>query len=95
MDSDQLAAQRTRLSETFPCLRDAPGVSPWDPIALNLWAPRRASHGERVTAQFLLGIRDPSADWEAGRFDLMEALRVWPASHRDPFLRWATDPWWP
>jgi hypothetical protein len=30
-----------------------------------------------------------------GRFDLMEALRAWTPSHRDSFLRWAANPWWP
>lgn len=50
---------------------------------------------ERVTAQFLLAVWDPSATWQAGRFDLMEALNQWPPSHRGPFVRWAANPWWP
>jgi hypothetical protein len=38
---------------------------------------------------------DPSTEWEAGRFDVMEALRVWDLKHRAAFLEWAKDPWWP
>jgi hypothetical protein len=95
MDDDDLAERMTELAENFPCLRGAPGVSPWDPLELNRWACGPASHGERVTARFLLAVWDRSTGWEAGPFDVMEALEVWPPSHREPFLRWALDPWWP
>lgn len=95
MDPTETAARMTELAETFPCLRNAPGVSPWEPGELNRWATGPASHGERVTAQFLLAVWNATVDWEAGRFDLMDALNVWPPSHREPFLEWASDPWWP
>lgn len=85
----------TELARSFPCLKNAPGVDPWDPAALDRWAAGPASHGERVTASFVLAVWDSSTDWACGRFDLMEALNVWPPSHRDPFLRWAASPWWP
>lgn len=95
MDPADLSERMTELARTFPCLRNAPGVSPWEPTELNRWACGPASHGERVSARFLLAVWDRSTDWEAGRFDIMEALEVWPPSHREPFLRWALDPWWP
>ena len=95
MDDEELAVKMTALARTFPCLRGAPGVSPREPTELNRWACGPASHGERVTARFLLAVWDSSIAWEAGRFDVMEALRVWSPSHREPFLRWAADPWWP
>ena len=85
----------TGLARTFPCLRGAPGVSPWEPAELDRWAAGPASHGERVTARFMLAVWDAATDWEAGRFDLMEALHVWSPSHREAFLEWASDPWWP
>ena len=85
----------TKLAESFPCLRDAPGILPWDAVKLDRWAAAVASHGERVTASFVLAVWDSSTEWEAGRFDLMEALNVWPESHREPFLKWAAEPWWP
>ncbi len=55
----------------------------------------RLTRGERLTASFVLSVWDSSIEWEAVRFDLMEALNVWPRSHREPFLAWASDPWWP
>ena len=84
----------TALAATFPSMWSVPGVDPWEPTELNRWA-LRASSGERKTAQFLLAVWDDSTEWEAGPFDVMEALRIWPDSHREPFLRWAADPWWP
>lgn len=95
MDDDELREKMTELARSFPCLRNAWGVSPFDPEELNRWAASGVSHGEGVTASFILAVWDPSTEWEAGRFDLMEALSVWPVSHREPFLKWASDPWWP
>ena len=95
MTDDEARERMTELARSFPCLRNAWGVSPFQPEELNRWAASGLSHGERVTAQFILAVWDPSTDWEAGRFDLMEALHVWPETHRVPFLLWARDPWWP
>ncbi len=95
MDTDELRERMTGLARSFPCLRGAPGVAPFEPEELNRWAVGPASHGERVTAKFILAVWDSSTEREAGRFDLMEALNVWPPSHREPFLMWARDPWWP
>ena len=36
----------------------------------------------------------PPDDWP-GRFDLMEAVRIWDDDHRRVFLAWAEAPWWP
>lgn len=94
MDDDKRRERMSELAEGFPCLRRAWGVRPFEPEELNRWAASGVSHGERVTASFILAVWDPSTDWEAGRFDVMEALRVWPDSHREPFLKWASDPWW-
>lgn len=95
MDQDHRCERMTELAMRFPCMKGAIGISPWQPFELNRWAVSGASHGERVTASFLLAVWDSSAEWEVGRFDLMEALNVWSPSHRMPFLRWASDPWWP
>ena len=85
----------SELARSFPCLRNAPGIDPWDAQVLDRWAAGSVSHGEQVTARFLLAVWDASAEWQSGRFDLMEALHVWEPSHRLPFLEWADDPWWP
>jgi hypothetical protein len=84
-----------KFAENFPCLRGAPGVSPWDALELDRWAAGPASHSERVTASFVLSVWDPSNAWQAGRFDLMDALRVWDPEHHRAFLEWAADSWWP
>jgi hypothetical protein len=95
MDDELQRDCMTKLARGFPCLKNAPGVDPFVPEALSRWAAGPTSHGERITAQFLLAVWDPSYEWGAGKFDLMEALRIWPPSHREPFLRWAANPWWP
>jgi hypothetical protein len=95
MDSDELGERMTALAEHFPSMRGAPGIDPWTPHELNRWAVGQASHGERHTARFLLAVWDPGTDWEAGGFDVLEALRVWDLAHRAAFLECAADPWWP
>lgn len=93
MDDDTPRTKMLELALTFPCMQGAPGLDPFNPDVLSQWASGRASHGERVTASFLLAVWDRDSDW-AGYLDVMEALEVWPPSHREPFLRWASDPWW-
>ena len=88
--NDELKAKMTNLAWRFPS-----GIDPWGPAELNYWAAGSASHGERHTAWFLLAVWDPATEWEAGRFDVLEALRVWDLPHRAAFLDWAADPWWP
>ena len=39
MEDEELREKMTELAETFPCLRGAPGVSPFEPEELNRWAP--------------------------------------------------------
>ena len=95
MDPDRLADQMTDLARGFPSMRGAPGVEPWDPGELNRWAAGPASSGERHAARFLLSVWDPATGWEAGRFDVLEALRIWDVTDRAAFLEWAADPWWP
>jgi hypothetical protein len=89
-------ANRVRLlAQEFPSLWNAPGVSPWNAVTVDEWASSgRPSHGELCTARFILAVWEPNENWRAGRFDVMEALRVWDEPHRTAFLRWAAAPWW-
>jgi len=83
------------LMKSFPSVVGAPGVLCWDANVLDRWAADSAvSHGELVTARFLLAVWDSDHDWRCGRFDVMDAMRVWDARHREAFLRWAGRPWW-
>lgn len=85
----------TELVLSFPCLEGALGVEPFDAEELDRWAADPISHGQRITAQFILWVWDGSTDWGCGRFDLAEALHIWPPEHHQAFLRWAANPWWP
>jgi hypothetical protein len=95
MEDYELREKMTVFAETFPSVRNAFGIHPFDADEFNRWAQGPVSHGERVTARFLLAVWDPVIEWEAGKFDLMEALRIWDPPHREAFLAWASDPWWP
>ncbi len=91
-----LEAKMAAFAKTFPSLRPAPGVAVWHAMALDRWAAKAAvSHGELVTARFVLAVWDAGTEWQCGRFDLMDALRVWDPGHRRAFLSWVVDPWWP
>ena len=84
------------LTRTFPSVAMAAGVEPWAANLLDQWAAETpVSHGELLTARFLLAVWDPAMLWRCGPFELMEALRVWDDRHRAAFLTWARDPWWP
>lgn len=93
-EEQALRARMTAFALTFPSMRSAV-VKPWDAAKVDTWGSGPRSHGERVTASFLLNVWDPSTDWKCGRFDLIDALRIWDAEHHQAFLRWARDPWWP
>jgi hypothetical protein len=91
-----LEARMTALAQTFPSMAKASGVRLWDAHTLDRWASETPiSPGEVTTARFLLAVWDPHHVWTCGRFDAMEALRLWDEKHRTAFLAWASDPWWP
>ena len=78
------------LGVKFPALIDAPGVSPWNPNQLDIWAAESADDSNAVqSARFLLNLWMPSREWQCGRFDMNEAIQTWDRSHRRAFLDWA------
>ena len=82
------------LSRSFPSRAKASGIHVWHANTLDRWASETPlSLGELVTARFLLAVWDPYHPWACGRFDVMEAIRVWDEPHRAAFLAWARDPW--
>jgi hypothetical protein len=98
MTAEHLAteAKMSAFAQTFPSMEKVPGVKLWDANTIDRWAKSpTASHGGLVTARFLLAVWDPEHAWSCGRFELMEALRVWDERHRAAFLNWASNPWWP
>jgi hypothetical protein len=94
MEDDASIRIRT-LAQNFPGLWRAPGISPWNALRLDEWAASNGpSHGERCAAQFLLAVWNPDEPWQSGKFDLMEALRVFDAQHHRALIEWALNPWW-
>lgn len=91
----QYAARMTSLAESFHSLRGRPGVSPWDPDALDKWATEGGATGaERAAARFVLSVWDPWHAWRCGAFDMHESLRSWDDDNRAAFARWTAAPWW-
>ncbi|AWM39168.1 hypothetical protein GobsT_25480 [Gemmata obscuriglobus] len=81
-----LEEKMTAFAQTFPSMTDAMGVAPWDAGAFDRWADETPiSHGERITAQFLLAVWDSGNTWKCGRFDVVQALRLWGPSTEPHF----------
>jgi hypothetical protein len=97
MDRLMAESRMTALAAQFPSLKKAPGVSPWHPDALNAWAATLAHPGDqaRWAARLLLNLWDPSRGWNAGWFDVDQAVSDWDEAHRQAFRTWATDPFHP
>ena len=78
------------LGVKFPALVDAPGVAPWNPNQLDIWAAESAANANAVhAARFLLNLWMPAREWQCGRFDMNEAIQSWDRVHRRAFLDWA------
>lgn len=106
------AERFAELYLSFPALTAAPlppliGGS-WDVVPFMRWTCSGISHGERVTARFVLGVWNPGTDWvkqarldgikhgaTLKRFDLLEAMGVWDRKNRDAFIAWCKEPFWP
>lgn len=95
MNHDEPCQRMTALALTFHSMRNAPGIDPWRADLVAEWAKGPLSHGERLTAHFLLSVWDPGLSWELNPFDAMEALKVWDPSHHQAFVNWVSNPWWP
>lgn len=92
----ELNIRMTAFAQSFPSTLKAAGVALWDANTFDRWAAEiPVSHGELVTARFLLAVWDPEYAWLCGKFNVMEALKVWDEQHRAAFLAWVRDPWWP
>ena len=78
------------LGVKFPALAEAPGIAPWNPNQLDIWAAESADDSNAVhSARFLLNLWMPAREWQCGRFDMNEAIQTWDRSHRRAFLDWA------
>jgi hypothetical protein len=85
----------TGLALRFPSLRRAPGVEPWNPCALDDWAPS-ASSGELWAASFLLwAVWNADGPWRTPPFRLRDAWAVWDDGHRAAASSWLREPYFP
>lgn len=85
------------LALSFESLRDAgpaPGVAPWEPALLALWA-KGASATAKHAAAFALHVfaRDLPADLGLP-FERERALEEWSEEDRNAFLDWERDGAW-
>lgn len=92
------------IAERFPSLRGVPGVRPWMPIRLAQWAVGGHSHGEVVTARFVLAVWNGCSEWpwdkayrvcktKLAPFDLFEARAIWDDAHLAAFRAWLASDW--
>ena len=95
---DSFAAM-TELARAFHGLRSsqAPGIAPWDPVALLEWVQQgQGNHHAQHCAHFVLSVWNAGDTEEVlGPFNAMRALAGWDRAHRAAFVEWARAPWWP
>ena len=92
MSNAALEGRIRLLAWSFPALLKAPGVDPWDALALERWAGGLASSGERHAALFVLSVWNRH-DW-GSKFNMAEAMNVWDDQNLKSFKDWVNDPWW-
>lgn len=88
----QGGAAMTMFASAFDSLADIPGIDPWDPSELCVWAQENIENELACTTiGFLVSI------WigRSGSFDLHAALQLWDEPHAKAFQAWVTKPWWP
>jgi hypothetical protein len=101
-------AAMTRLARSFPSLRDAFGVEPWDALAFIRWSDGpQLTTGMAHAIRFVLQVWNPSTDWREtaaangidgshlGPFNVVSALASWDYAHCDAFLAWCEAPFLP
>jgi len=85
-----LAREAERVAKTFPSLRKAPGISPFNPFVLDEWTNGpTASKSAYQSVSFLLDhyLRSQvtRARCQTADFNVFEAMREWSDEDRDAF----------
>jgi hypothetical protein len=88
--------EMTNLAKSFPTLRGADGLDPWDPEKLEEWTcgPVPGS-GAFYAAQFVLEVWNKLVSWKCGPFRAVKAVNSWDHEHLAAFQAWVNNPWWP
>ncbi len=98
--------QMTALCLSFPVLRGAWGIKPWDQYDFARWATNLdGDSAEEQAAAFVLSVWNGSqpADggwwnedpYKVGRFDIVRASKLWDRQQMDAFLDWCEKPFYP
>ena len=87
----------TALCATLPSLHGQPGTAPFDAEALHQWLLTSGARtsGNAAAVAFVLAVFNELAWREKLPFFVGDALAVWDRAHREAFVRWASEPWWP
>jgi len=100
--SDGFPCMRARFVQkvvrSFPSLQNAPHCMPWDPAKFASWARNSESltSGSVHAARFVLAVwKGSSEEWKGLHFDAVKAMAAWDWQHKEAFLRWCQNPWWP
>jgi hypothetical protein len=81
------------LALTFPTLRNADGVCPFNADRLDAWTRSgAATNASRQAAAFVLNVYNHDHKWKCGPFNLGLAFGVWDQHHRAAFQAWAMNP---
>jgi hypothetical protein len=104
-------AAMTTLAHSFPSLREADGLNPWDLERFARWLCAGTGGGAKRAGHFVLHVWNAAADHrEFGRelgiesavaeeclrpFNLSDALGVWDEEHKRAFISWVEAPFWP
>jgi hypothetical protein len=89
------------LARTFPTLEAFDFEGHWDAEAFDLYDWHEKGAAAQHAARFVLSVwsgkshDEDACPWDSGSFDVMEALKCWDVRHREAFLAWARNPWWP
>lgn len=92
-ESHEARDRWTKLAETFPTLRNAEHVDPWDAVEFDrhMSAAGRRGSASFYAAQLVLMAYDPCRAWDVGSFNVGKALNKWDSDHRTAFKNWVSS----
>ena len=84
-----------KFAKSFPSLKEAEGLSPWEPYKLCQWGKSYGKGSTELNAvRFVLWIFNPQLLYPCGRFELWEAMLSFEDGDREAFAQWVKSPWW-
>lgn len=95
------ATNMVQLCQSFPLLRGVPGSDPWDQEKFSQWLSGPAPTGGSIECgKFVLSVWAGTSleqYWtdRHGVFDPLALIARCDDSHREAFIRWCNNPFWP